>query len=177
MEHREEMDSDHPLNPKTFYGISKMRGEEHIQRIGKKIPTFIARCGNVYGYSKSMRFDAVINRFMFDANYADKISVNGDGNQSRAFIHVNKLTSALVGLLKDDVEPQTFNLVDTNLSVNDIIETLSIIYPEMEMLFINQHMNLRSVKATPNKSINNLFADITNSLEQELRAFKEDFTF
>ena len=51
---------DSPLNPKTFYGISKMRGEEHVKRlINSPIKTFILRCGNVYGYSKSMRFDSV----------------------------------------------------------------------------------------------------------------------
>ncbi len=48
-------------NPQTIYGISKLRGEEHVQRLFPKLPTYIIRCGNVYGYNKSLRFDAVIN--------------------------------------------------------------------------------------------------------------------
>ena len=39
-----------------------MRGEEHAWRMRNKIPTYVVRCGNVYGYSKNMRVDAVINK-------------------------------------------------------------------------------------------------------------------
>ena len=55
-------------NPNTYYGISKLRGEEHIQRLMENVPTQIIRCGNVYGYGRSIRFDAVINNFMLQAN-------------------------------------------------------------------------------------------------------------
>ena len=168
----EEKTPETPLNPRTFYGISKMRGEEHMQRIAAKIPTYIARCGNVYGYSKSMRFDAVINRFMFDANYSGKISVNGDGNQKRAFIHIDKLTQALVGLLEKDIQPQTFNLVDVNLSISEIIGKLNEVYPEMEMIFINQHMNMRSVTAVADLNINKLYSAFNKSFFEELSEFK-----
>lgn len=172
----DEMTTDHPLNPKTFYGISKMRGEEHMIRISNKIPTYIFRCGNVYGYSKSMRFDAVINKFMFDANFTGQVSVHGDGSQSRSFIHIDKVTDALCGVLNDVIEPTIYNLVDQNLTVNEILETVSSYYPDMEMLFINQHMNLRSVKAKPNDELNKLFTNKT-TLAEELHSFKEAFTF
>ena len=86
---------DSPLNPKTFYGISKMRGEEHVKRLlNSSIRTYIFRCGNVYGYSKSMRFDSVINKFMFEANFNNKIRIYGNGNQNRSFIHINRLKDA-----------------------------------------------------------------------------------
>jgi UDP-glucose 4-epimerase len=66
-------------DPKTFYGISKYRGEEHVKRLMKKHNALILRCANVYGYSRSMRFDAVINRFMFDANFTKRIQIHGNG--------------------------------------------------------------------------------------------------
>src|SRR5690606_32778242 len=74
-------------NPKTFYAISKLRGEEHVRRLMDKVDTHILRCGNVYGYSKSMRFDSVINKFAFEANFNKLVTVQGDGKQSRSFIH------------------------------------------------------------------------------------------
>src|SRR5262245_41461421 len=77
-----------PPHPTSFYGVSKQRAEEHVKRLFEKFPTVILRCGNVYGYSKSMRFDAVINRFMFDANFINRITINGSGTQSRSFIHI-----------------------------------------------------------------------------------------
>ncbi|MEP6466989.1 MAG: NAD-dependent epimerase/dehydratase, partial [Parafilimonas sp.] len=57
--------------PDSFYSISKLRAEQHVKRLSEKIKTIIIRLGNVYGYSKSMRFDAVINRFMFDAHFTN----------------------------------------------------------------------------------------------------------
>ena len=85
-------------NPNTYYGISKLRGEEHIQRLNGMALTHIIRCGNVYGYSNSMRFDAVINNFMLQANFENKISIHGTGAQTRAFIHINNTVEALAQL-------------------------------------------------------------------------------
>ena len=59
------VDEDKEVNPRTFYGISKMRGEGHAKRLLSKLNTYIIMSANVYGYGKNLRFDAVINRFMF----------------------------------------------------------------------------------------------------------------
>jgi UDP-glucose 4-epimerase len=91
---------DTPPDPQTFYAASKLRGEEHVRRLIKsgKIQTFLMRLGNVYGYSKSMRFDAVINKFVFEANFNKLVTIQGDGKQSRTFIHIETLARALNNL-------------------------------------------------------------------------------
>ena len=62
-------------NPRSYYGFSKHRAEEQVKRLSGKMQTIILRCANVaYGYSMSMRFDGVINRFMFEANFNRRIS-------------------------------------------------------------------------------------------------------
>ena len=147
----EEVDVDSPINPRTFYGISKMRGEEHVQRLFSKLDTFIVRCGNVYGYSKSMRFDSVINKFLFEANCHGRITINGDGKQTRSFIHIDKTTNVLANLLGDRLKPGRYDLVEDTLSVNYIADTLKEIYPEMEMLYVNQHLKLRELRVKPNR--------------------------
>lgn len=172
----EEVDIDTPINPRTFYGISKMRGEEHVHRLMSKMPIYILRCGNVYGYSKSMRFDAVINRFMFDAHFHGRITLNGTGAQNRSFIHVNKAVDALTSIMENKIKPGRYDLVDRILSVNDIAFSLKEIYPKMEMLYVNQHMKLRQIRVKPNQIVNALFADKNATLESELRTFKERFT-
>jgi UDP-glucose 4-epimerase len=165
------------LNPKTFYGISKMRGEEHVQRLSDKIKTFTIRCGNVYGYNKSMRFDSVINKFMFDANFKGKITINGDGNQRRTFVHVQKVAEVMQQLLYTKEPSTTFNLVDKIMSINDIAAVVDTIYPEMEMLFINQHLKLREL-IVKNETTTPLLQHVQPSnLEEELREFKKNFAF
>ncbi|NMM50474.1 NAD-dependent epimerase/dehydratase family protein [Marinigracilibium pacificum] len=165
-------------NPRTFYGISKMRGEEHVQRLVDKMDTYILRCGNVYGYNKSMRFDAVINRFMFEANCNGRITIHGNGKQGRAFIHVDLLTKVLEEIAVNDVEKGTYNVVDRNLSVLDLVDVVKEIYPDLEYLFINQHLTLRELRVSSESSLRN-HIDYTNnrSLREELIDFKDRFSF
>ena len=62
-------------NPGTFYGVSKLAGEKQIMRDGGKRHNIIIRSGNVYGYNPAYRIDAVINRFMFQAHFKNRISI------------------------------------------------------------------------------------------------------
>ena len=172
------VDVDSPVNPATFYGISKARGEEHVQRLFTKIPTYILRLGNVYGYSKSMRFDAVINRFMFDAHFHRRITINGTGEQNRSFIHVDKTANLLANIgMSDKLKPGRYDLVEDNLSVNYIAETLLELYPGLEMLFVNQHMHLRDLRVNPNPNVNSHIDLPVRSLKEVLTSFKEQFAF
>lgn len=163
-------------NPQTFYGISKLRGEGHIKRLSDKITTYILRCGNVYGYSKSMRFDAVINKFMFEANYNKKIAVNGDGLQFRSFININKVSEILHQLSNGKLPSDIYHLTQYNLSVVEIVDELKELYPELEMLFVNQHMKQKEIRVTSDDRINQLIT-LKTSFKQELTEFKERFTF
>jgi UDP-glucose 4-epimerase len=165
-----------PLNPRTFYGISKMRGEEHVQRVSSDKKTYILRCGNVYGYNKSMRFDAVINRFMFEANFHGRITVNGNGEQFRPFIHIAKVGSVLAALSKGTIAPGTYNLVDRNLAIGEVVEQLRVLYPQLEMLFVNQHMKMRELKVQGSEELKSSYPN-TGSLLEELQEFKKAFTF
>ncbi|WP_425390893.1 NAD-dependent epimerase/dehydratase family protein [Ekhidna sp.] len=164
--------------PSTFYGISKLRGEEHVNRLAEKKNAINIRGGNVYGYSKSMRFDAVINRFMFDANFTNRIQINGNGKQSRAFIHVEYLCDALVQTITKEVPSGTYNLVDKNLQVLDLVDVLKEIYPTLEFLFTNQHMNLRELKINPDsKLFDHINRFESKELKTELEEFKGRFAF
>ncbi len=165
-------------SPSTFYGISKLRGEEHVNRLSEKKNAIIIRGGNIYGYSKSMRFDAVINRFIFDANFTNRIQINSNGKQSRAFIHIDALSESLTQIITKEVSSGTYNMVDKNLQILDLVDVLKEIYPSLEFLFTNQHMNLRELKIDPNSQI---FDQIdrfqSRDLKIEMEEFKEKFAF
>lgn len=165
-------------DPKTFYGISKYRGEEHVKRLMKRHNALILRCANVYGYSRSMRFDAVINRFMFDANFTKRIQIHGNGRQFRAFIHVNVLIKALIGCLINDVPAGIYNVVDKNIQILDVVDVLKEIYPMLEFIFINQHLDLRQMRVERDSVIRK-FVDFENNLtlRDELNEFKKRFSF
>lgn len=149
----EPINEDSPVNPSSFYAISKQRGEEHIERLDKKFNPIIVRCGNVYGYSRSMRFDAVINRFVFEANFTGRISINGSGNQQRAFIHIHSIADILDQMAVQDIPSGVYNASERNMSVLDIVDVLKELKPALEFLFINQQMTLQQQMADPNQKL------------------------
>jgi len=168
---------DAPLNPSTFYGISKKRAEEHVNRLAEKREVYNIRCGNVYGYNKSMRFDAVINRFMFEANYRGRITVNGSGEQKRPFIHIRKAAEVLKALCSADLEHGTYNLVEHNLAIGEVVKEIRKFYPDLEMLFVDQQMKMRQLQAKPSEALISLIDLKTPSFNQELEDFRKSFTF
>jgi UDP-glucose 4-epimerase len=168
---------DTPLHPKTYYGISKKRGEDQVKRLSDKLDTFIVRSGNVFGYSKNMRIDAVINKFMFDAQFENRITINGDGNQHRSFINMELVVDVLKQLPFSGLESGIFNLVDRNLSIIDLATEVKGIYPTLEMIFVNQHLKMREIKVEKDQRLSRLTTLPEKSLKTELIEFKEKFTF
>jgi UDP-glucose 4-epimerase len=165
-------------NPKTFYAISKLRGEEHVRRLFDKIDTYIFRCGNVYGYSKSMRFDSVINKFVFEANFNRIVTVQGDGKQSRSFIHIDRVSKALNNSISTKLDGGVYNLVERSIKIFDIVDELKQLIPDLEFIFINQHLKLRELSVKENLKLNQaLGINNSQSLKKELEEFLSRFSF
>ena len=168
---------DTPPDPKTFYGSSKLRGEEHVERLFHKMDAWIIRSGNVYGYSPSVRFDAVINRFMFEANFVGRIQITGNGKQQRAFVHVDKVVKMLSSLLDGHLPSGVYNFSEHNMSIDHIAGVIREIYPGLDTIFVNQHLVMREIKVEADRRIV-LPADLQPvSFKEELLRFKEKFSF
>jgi len=160
-------------NPKTYYGSSKLRGEEHVARLMSKIDTYTFRIGNVYGYGTSMRFDTVVNKFMFDAEFKNRIKILGDGNQKRAFINIERLTNILSDLKTSGIKSGTYNAVEYNMSVNDLVEIIKNMMPETEMLFVSQHLKLRNIEVKPDERIIDISGINDEAFNEQLLEFKK----
>ena len=174
----EPVDESFEPNPKSFYGISKLRGEEHVRRLSGKIPYYIFRCGNVYGYNRSMRFDAVINKFIFEANFEKRITIHGDGEQARSFINADVIAHALANALNSSLPDGTYNLVDKTYKVMDIVDVLKQLLPDLEFILINQYMKLSELNIKRNDSVNQaLGIPVESSLLRDLQYFLEKFRF
>ncbi len=168
---------DTPPDPKTFYGSSKLRGEAHVERLIDKIDAWIIRSGNVYGYSPSVRFDAVVNRFMFEANFNGRIQITGNGKQQRAFVHVSKVVNMLSNLLRMNLAPGIYNFSEHNMSIEQIANIIKEIYPSLDMIFVNQHLVMREIKVMEDRRINPLMSLPPVSFKEELMNFREKFSF
>ena len=164
--------------PRTFYGISKLRAERQLNTLQDKMEIYIIRCGNVYGYSHSMRFDAVINKFAFEANFHNRISIQGDGRQTRAFIHIDSVSQILVNLVDNSVPVGKYNLVEENYQIIDIVDALKQIKPDLEFIFVDQHLNLRTMKVSTDLLLKK-FLELPSQrpLNEQLQQFMNHFSF
>lgn len=164
--------------PKSIYGISKLRAEEHLRRLSDKMPVYILRCGNVYGYNRSMRFDAVINKFMFEANFEKRITIHGNGEQSRSFIHADMIAKALANLPSSELPGGTYNLVDKTYKVMDIVDELKQLMPDLEFILINQYLSLSNLNIKRNEEVNRkLGIAYESSLKNDLSEFLNRLRF
>ena len=105
-----------------------------------------------------------------------RITINGTGEQFRPFIHIDKASLTLTALLNEQLNSGVYNLIDRNMAIGEIVEALRNIYPNLEMIFVNQHMKMRQLKVERSKILN-AYCQSNSSLEEELIAFKKAFTF
>ena len=169
----EDVDVDSPTRPQTWYGTSKWRGEKMFLRLSETRNVHVLRCANVYGYAPSIRFDAVINRFAWQAHFEGRLSIEGDGSQMRSFIHVDAAAQATAELLGGAVPSGVYNLVGFNVPIIGVAEALQIIYPKLERIFVELDM--------PRAGISVKKSDVLNvskhDLQKDLQAFIERFAF
>lgn len=163
--------------PDSFYAISKYRGEQHVQRLSTKMETIILRLGNVYGYSKSMRFDAVINKFMFEAHYGNKITISGSGDQHRSFIHIENASECLKQIAETTIPSGVYNLTGQTFTINQVASLMQQVYPEMESLFINQQYPVHDLDVDVNFALKKLIRIGETKLSDELKQFSIEFSF
>ncbi len=164
--------------PRTFYGNSKLRAEKHVQRLVDKGRAVIIRAGNVYGFNQSMRFDAVINRFAFEANFLKKINIQGNGKQSRAFIHIDAISQVLAELPFVKLPSGIYNLALSNYSVLDLVDVFKELVPTLEFIFVEQHQELRNFELDTNlKVAKYITLPKVEKLSKEIEVFLGKFSF
>ncbi|MGB0523752.1 MAG: NAD-dependent epimerase/dehydratase family protein [Flammeovirgaceae bacterium] len=171
------VDENHEPAPESFYGISKLQAEEQVTRLKNQMNVHILRSANVYGYNPTMRIDAVFNRFMFEANFNNRVTIHGNGEQSRTFIHVEKLAYIIECFLKQNIPLGIYNIVEHNLSVNDVVAQIQEFYPDLETLYVSRNMRMRQIQAiTPCKIFDHIELPHKN-MQEEIEDFKRSFAF
>lgn len=103
------LDENHPCNPDHPYSISKYGGELMLKSKLNNVPWVILRLGSAYG--PYMRKNAVIPLFINQAKSDKKISLDGDGLQTRQFTFAEDIARAFELSIKSSVKNEIFNIV------------------------------------------------------------------
>ncbi len=98
---------DHPLDPLSPYGVSKLAGEQILLLIAEKSDTscIVLRLFNVYGPGQDpgSPYSGVITRFVVRALKGEPLIVYGDGFQTRDFVYVEDVVEAIMLSLRKKI--------------------------------------------------------------------------
>lgn len=174
------IDENHPINPKSPYGLSKYTAELYLQlaRNLYGIDYTILRYSNVYGPRQDSQGEGgVVSIFINKLIRGECPTIFGDGEQTRDFVYVEDVAMANVNALKFG-ENGIFNISSgTQTSVNQLysmlIESLSILkkpfYTESRLGDI-KHSVLDNICALKNLSLQN--TPLNKGLEKTISYFK-----
>ena len=124
------VDEIHPLQPISFYGISKHTPEHYIQVYSELcgLDYTIFRYCNVYGIRQDPKGEGgVICIFLSKLLGGETPTIFGDGEQTRDFIYVKDIVAANIAALTHGSRT-LFNIsCDQQISVNELLQKMCII--------------------------------------------------
>ena len=104
------IDEDHPVNPISPYGETKLLGERYVLE-GFRGASFSLRLFNVYGRGQNPEYAGVITRFLERVREGKPPVIYGDGEQTRDFIYVGDVADAFIQALNSNLRgAHVFNI-------------------------------------------------------------------
>jgi UDP-glucose 4-epimerase len=110
-----------PLQPNTFYGLSKKFAEDCVRyyQQNHQLHYVILRYPNVYGEGNKK---GVLYNFLQAIKNKGEIAIAGTGEQSRNFLHVTDACNAIVKALSYHGAPDSFNISNPiRFTINDVV--------------------------------------------------------
>ena len=122
------IDENHPTEPMSPYGLSKLTMEKYIQLSG--VPYIIFRFSNAYGpRQKSSKESGVVAIFDKAMKENAPIKIYGDGEQIRDFIYVEDIAKICVKAIESDIKNDIINFsTNKGETLNELFTKMSDIY-------------------------------------------------
>jgi len=144
------------LNPVSLYAKTKVSAEKFLlAEAGKYFHPVILRFGTLYGLSKRMRFDLVVNTMTANAYFNKKIIVNG-GSQWRPLLHVSDAAEACVSALEAPLSKTSGKIFNVgsdhqNFKIENIARTINKLVPDSKIIQKNTVKDNRDYKVAFSK--------------------------
>lgn len=125
------VDEKHPLNPESFYGLSKAIPESYIRLYAKNndFTYGILRYANVYGpRQKSEGEGGVVAIFSSLMKEGKDCCIFGDGSQTRDFIYVKDIAKANLLSLESDKDFTVNISTNKEITVNELFAVMKETY-------------------------------------------------
>jgi UDP-glucose 4-epimerase len=122
----------HPCEPTSYYGITKYAAERYVQATGSRADLDFGfhatslRMYNVYGSRQALDnpYQGVLGIFLGNVLRKEPITIFGDGEQSRDFIHIRDVVCAWINALDKEASfGRVFNIGSgRRLTINQVAD-------------------------------------------------------
>jgi nucleoside-diphosphate-sugar epimerase len=123
-------DEEHPCNPTSYYGVSKLAGERYVNMYAQRgLNTTILRYFHVYGPRQcdDDELGGVVAIFAKKMRENDCIVIHGDGEQLRSFTYVADVVAAnLAAMTSPASRGKVYNVASgTKTTINALVTLMS----------------------------------------------------
>lgn len=128
------------LKPQSPYADSKLAAEKYLQELKNQGLEFaICRLGTIFGWSIGMRFHTAVNKFTWQAVNSLPLSVwKTAWQQKRPYLDLTDCVRAINFILdKDLFNGEIYNVLTSNLTVQDIVGTIKQFVPDLKIEFVD----------------------------------------
>jgi UDP-glucose 4-epimerase len=113
--------------PSSPYGLEKLTVDRYTRLYNELygVPTVALRYFNVYGPGQTGAYSGVIDVFLERARADEPITVQGDGEQTRDFVHVDDVVRANIAAATTEAVGEAFNVATgESVTITDLAETI-----------------------------------------------------
>ena len=171
----------HPISP---YAASKVAGEAYCSAFAGcfGLEAIALRFFNIYGLrSENSPYSGVITKFLGKIMNGEALTIDGDGEQTRDFIHVSDIVKAVIlALEQDGLKGEVFNVcTGVPTSINQLAETLKVVTCKNPIVKYGPARlgDIRNSYGDPDKAKGSLgfnaSVDLTEGLEMLFEEIKE----
>jgi nucleoside-diphosphate-sugar epimerase len=128
------------LRPQSPYAAAKLHSEHYLRDLhARGLRCVTCRFGTIYGHSIGIRYDTAVNRFIWQAATGQPITVwKTAWNQKRPYLYLGDCIKAINFIFEHDLfDGDTFNVLTENLTVADVVNTLTEFIPDLATTFVN----------------------------------------
>jgi len=169
----------HPISP---YAASKVAGEAYCSAFAScfGLEAIILRLFNIYGLrSENSPYSGVITKFLQKIINGEVLTIDGDGEQTRDFIHVNDIVKAVIlALNHEGLKGEVFNVcTGVPTSINQLaVKLKTVIGKNLNVKHGPARLgDIRSNYGDPAKAKKNLSFRASVDLTEGLRMLFEEF--
>lgn len=137
------VDENHPTQPSTIYGASKLEGELYCNIYSSAMNMVVLRYGGVYGKGQQESNATIVAmRFIKQALNNEPITIYGDGNQSSDFLYIEDMLQGTFLALEKNITG-VYNIGGgEEISIIDLAKRIiNLTNSRSKIVFINKNTN------------------------------------